>query len=113
MKVENVICAIGTTVITVMERGKHVGILLALSSSDDEDDESSDEDISNVITSVLLISYVQPYMSYGEGREYYLSVIELQIKIIRDSSDTNHRMISGGISFLPRLVCLLLPISVC
>ena len=68
MKVENVICAIGTTVITVMERGKHVGILLALSSSDDEDDESSDEDISNVITSVLLISYVQPYMSYGEGR---------------------------------------------
>ena len=56
MKVENVTSAIGTTVITVMERGKHVGILLALSSSDDEDDESSDEDISNVITSVLLIS---------------------------------------------------------
>ena len=53
MKVENVTSAIGTTVIT-MERG--VGILLALSSSDDEDDESSDEDISNVITSVLLIS---------------------------------------------------------
>ena len=53
MKVENVTSAIGTT---VMERGKHVGILLALSSSDDEDDESSDEDISNVITSVLLIS---------------------------------------------------------
>lgn len=56
VKVENVTSAIGTTVITVMERGKHVGILLALSSSDDEDDESSDEDISNVITSVLLIS---------------------------------------------------------
>ena len=52
MKLENVTSAIGT----VMERGKHVGILLALSSSDDEDDESSDEDISNVITSVLLIS---------------------------------------------------------
>ena len=53
VKVENVTSAFGTT---VMERGKHVGILLALSSSDDEDDESSDEDISNVITSVLLIS---------------------------------------------------------
>ena len=91
MKVENVTSAIGATVITDMERGKHVGILLALSSSDDEDDESSDEDISNVITSVLLISLVQPYMSYGEGREYYLSVMELQLKIIRDFSDTNHR----------------------
>ena len=36
-----------------MERGKHVGRLLALSSSDDEDDESSDEDISIVISSVI------------------------------------------------------------